>query len=112
VWDRALRYDRQRRGFADPWQQAPHYSIPSLPEGDGRSKLNRALLEEDVRGSFSAICEMAGWWAELMPCDPDNRVLAQSAAVVAEELEDMARGLRRALRKQLDALEHDEGEGL
>ena len=97
--------NRGQRGFDDPACWLPHFAIPTPP---ARCP-SRPLVEEDVRGSFAAISELAGFWARLLPCDPDNPAVRESVGVIAEGLEEMACALRLALAAQADDEETETG---
>jgi hypothetical protein len=94
VWAKVGAQDRLRRGFDDAstmcW--APHFALRA--PGD---ELQRRLVAEHVIGTFAAIAGLAAWTAQTQDCDPVDEMARARASVVAEELEDMAHALRRAL---------------
>jgi hypothetical protein len=91
VWDRVGAREPGHRGFDDESCWLPGFAL--RPGGE----LQRPLVHEDVRATFSAIESLAGWTARTQLLDPADDWKRAQALVVAHELEDMAHALRVVL---------------
>jgi hypothetical protein len=100
VWARMCWEPIPARGFDDVWQMAPSFAVPpvSAEEEDRPRELSCALDEEIIRGSFSAISEIAGFATECVRFDPANERQCRNALGMAVQIEELARGLRLALQ--------------
>lgn len=97
IWDRVSRQSSLQRGFDFDGAGLSHLALEAVR--DLRTQPGGPpLVEDDCRGSFAAICELAGWWRWHMPCDPDDASARQAMAGAADELMRMAFEIRRALR--------------
>lgn len=83
-----------QRGFDAPWPVAPFFA---LEETNDRTRGEAPLAENDVRSSFSAIAEMAGYTARLVSLELESAGERRNAIGIAAEIETAARALRRAL---------------
>lgn len=97
AWEAAVHVDRHRRGFDHERCWLPHFTVPARAPGERSRGLSRAPVEEDIRGTLAAIAELAGWCVSTMPCDPDIADDRECITAIAQELENLARGLRCAL---------------
>ena len=94
VWDRVGRRELGRRGFDDSQAWLAHFALPSAAAGE---RLSRPPVTEDLRGSFSALEGMCGWWARVMPCDPRNETVRGAMQELAAEIEAMACAIKTTL---------------
>ena len=98
VWDVIKGLELDRRNFDHPHAALPHFALPALEAGDEPRQIAGSPTEGHVAGSLMAIAEMAGFAALTFPCLPDREQNATYIEVLAQELEDQARGLRHMLR--------------
>ena len=108
VWDAVKDIELMRRGFDQERPVVPWFALPPRSEGETVEGLSRSMLPEDVRASFMALSEFAGWIARTRGVDPDEPHHCEWAAAAAEWLEAQARGLRLSLQMRL--IEHEMNE--
>lgn len=112
MWDLAFDVDREHRAYDDPHCGLPQFGLPPVgSDDDFCGHLSRPLVEGDVAASFAAIESYAGYFFRTLSCSPDNRTIVESALVISDHLEDLARGLKVALRMRLEELDNDDEEG-
>jgi hypothetical protein len=99
LWATVSAHPARRRGFDYQGGAVSHCALPPIPadQADRSRRLNCRLIEDDVRGSFQAIAEMAGYTAALLRLDPADREQARNASGIAREIEDQARAIRLAI---------------
>lgn len=108
VWDLLPLIPRRERGFDHQRGGLPHFAIPPLEEGREVNAFEGTTSEGVMAASLLAIAEQAGYVALTYPCYPDRPQNAAYVELIAQELEDMARGLRNVLRIMREEREHDE----
>ena len=94
LWASASRRPLDARGFDDQ-RVAPYLAVPARG-------LGRPACERDIRASFAAIADIAGFTAKLVGLDPDDREQARRAFAIATEIESLARGVRHAAALALE----------